>query len=820
MIRLKGVNKYFNKGKRNEIHVINDTTLELEPTGLVALLGPSGSGKTTLLNAIGGLDKADSGEIFVDGERITSKSASGVDEIRNLKIGYIFQDYKLVDNMTVYENVAMVLRMIGIKDEAEIRKRIEYILETLGIYRYRNRMADMLSGGERQRVGIARAIAKNPKIIIADEPTGNLDSANTIEIMNIIKAISRDRLVVLVTHEVELAKFYASRIIELKDGKIINDYANQTDDNLDYRIDNRIYLKDLEKHSNVRSEDMAIDFYGSADDRLDLKIVVRNGNIYIKTANDQRIEVVDSNSAVEFVDDHYREIDKTLYESYDFDFDKVADTSIKERYSSIISFPASVAKGFKKIGTYPLIKKLLFIGFMLAGVFITYALSSIYASLDVQDEDFIQKNRDYMTVETPAMTVDAFTEYENMAQVDYIFPVSSVASFNFKMDFYYQTEEASASLSGSLTDMAQITGEDLICGRLPDNSHEIVVDKLVIDRMFQSDVPKQVGITQAQQMIGQKVEAYPMDDFQIVGITDTAQPVIYADTALFTDILYSGYIAGSMYADQTEISQTEAAQPVMWDYATYGGDITVTSGHLPENDYEVLVPVSMAEGTSIGRQIDASVNGQKLTVTGYYEDNDASGKESTDFYLVNENTIKYDMITDSRTFDIASHDKEAMMGILTEDGYSVQSAYDADKKDYMDDRQSQTSANILICLIIMAISLIEILLMTRSSFLSRIKEIGIYRAIGVKKTDIYKMFLGEIIAITTVSSLVGIIIMSYIFYHLCQISMIAQMFAINPVVIGGAVAIVYVFNSIVGLIPVFNTMRKTPAAILSRHDVD
>lgn len=91
MIRLKGVNKYFNKGKRNEIHVINDTTLELEPTGLVALLGPSGSGKTTLLNAIGGLDKTDSGEIFVDGERITSKSASGVDEIRNLKIGYIFR---------------------------------------------------------------------------------------------------------------------------------------------------------------------------------------------------------------------------------------------------------------------------------------------------------------------------------------------------------------------------------------------------------------------------------------------------------------------------------------------------------------------------------------------------------------------------------------------------------------------------------------------------------------------------------------------------------------------------------------------------------
>ena len=212
MIKLRGVNKYFNKGKKNEIHVINDTTLNLGTKGLVALLGPSGCGKTTMLNAIGGLDKVNGGDIFVDGVKITGRSTSKVDEIRNLNIGYIFQDYKLVDNMTVYENVAMVLRMIGIRDEEEIRKRIEYILQTLGIYRYRNRMADMLSGGERQRVGIARAIAKNPKIIIADEPTGNLDSANTIEIMNIIKAISRDRLVVLVTHEVELARFYGETV--------------------------------------------------------------------------------------------------------------------------------------------------------------------------------------------------------------------------------------------------------------------------------------------------------------------------------------------------------------------------------------------------------------------------------------------------------------------------------------------------------------------------------------------------------------------------------------------------------------------------------
>ena len=153
-------------------------------------------------------------------------------------------------------------------------------------------------------------------------------------------------------------------------------------------------------------------------------------------------------------------------------------------------------------------------------------------------------------------------------------------------------------------------------------------------------------------------------------------------------------------------------------------------------------------------------------------------------------------------------------------GLDVQSAYESEKQTYIEDRSDSTRSTIIVGLVMLAISLIEILLMTRSSFLSRIKEVGIYRAIGVKKTDIYKMFLGEIFAITTVSSLVGIGIMSYILYHICQIEFLTSMFALNPVVVGGAILIVYGFNSIVGLIPVFNTMRKTPAAILARHDVD
>jgi len=180
MIKLSNVNKYYNRRKQNEIHVIDNTSVELPDKGIVTLLGPSGCGKTTLLNAIGGLDSVNSGNIYIDDEQITGRSAGKIDNIRNAKIGYIFQNFNLIDEESVFENVAIALRMVGIKDKKVIEERVNYCLDSVGIYPFRNKDAGALSGGQRQRVAIARAIVKNPRIIIADEPTGNLDSMNTI----------------------------------------------------------------------------------------------------------------------------------------------------------------------------------------------------------------------------------------------------------------------------------------------------------------------------------------------------------------------------------------------------------------------------------------------------------------------------------------------------------------------------------------------------------------------------------------------------------------------------------------------------------------
>jgi putative ABC transport system permease protein len=171
----------------------------------------------------------------------------------------------------------------------------------------------MLSGGEKQRVAIARALVKNPSIVIADEPTGNLDSKNSLQVMNIIKAISKEKLVILVTHEVDLANFYASRIIELQDGKIVKDYENEPKESLEYRLDNKLYLKDFENINNIDKDDINVNIYSdNKQDKINIKLAIKDGNIYIQSEN--KVEVVDENSSIELVDDHYKKIDKSIYE--------------------------------------------------------------------------------------------------------------------------------------------------------------------------------------------------------------------------------------------------------------------------------------------------------------------------------------------------------------------------------------------------------------------------------------------------------------------------------------------------------------------------
>ncbi len=218
-IKVENIVKTFNRHSRNANKVLKGVSFELPEKGLTCIFGKSGSGKTTLLNIIGGLEKADSGKVYIDGECTSGKT----DKIRNAKIGFIFQNYYLEKGYTIAEILRNQMIIAGFKDEKEIARRTEEALKLVDMERFKNKLGDALSGGQQQRVAIARAIVKGSDVILADEPTGNLDAENTMKVMDILKEISKTQLVVIVTHEVSLIKKYADSHIKIVDGELVED---------------------------------------------------------------------------------------------------------------------------------------------------------------------------------------------------------------------------------------------------------------------------------------------------------------------------------------------------------------------------------------------------------------------------------------------------------------------------------------------------------------------------------------------------------------------------------------------------------------------
>jgi len=217
VLKLEKINKSYNNQQ-----ILKDITINFRKNEFVSILGPSGSGKTTLLNIIGSLDKYDSGDLIINNKSTKSFTDKQTDAYRNSCIGFIFQNYNLISHLTIYENIEISLKLKGIKKEIR-NKKINNILKEVGLFEYKNKYPNQLSGGQVQRVAIARALINNPKIILADEPTGALDSETSAQIMKLIKKISKDKLVIMVTHNKKIAKDYSDRIIELKDGQIIKD---------------------------------------------------------------------------------------------------------------------------------------------------------------------------------------------------------------------------------------------------------------------------------------------------------------------------------------------------------------------------------------------------------------------------------------------------------------------------------------------------------------------------------------------------------------------------------------------------------------------
>ena len=220
MIKLEHIFRTFKVGDEL-VHGLDDVTLDINSGEYISIMGPSGSGKSTLLNAIGLLDKLDKGRYLLDGSDVTELSEIEQARVRREKIGFVFQTFHLIPRLTAAENIALPLTLAGVEHE-ERNHRVEEALESLSLSNRGHHRPDQLSGGQRQRVAIARAVVTKPVVLLADEPTGNLDHASGIEVINILEGLNQQGItLLLVTHDIELGE-RAHRIIHMMDGKVLS----------------------------------------------------------------------------------------------------------------------------------------------------------------------------------------------------------------------------------------------------------------------------------------------------------------------------------------------------------------------------------------------------------------------------------------------------------------------------------------------------------------------------------------------------------------------------------------------------------------------
>lgn len=817
MIKLEKLNKYFNKGKGNEIHVLKNINLTLPNKGLVVILGESGSGKTTLLNMVGGLDKPTTGTIHFNNSSFEKYDSKKWDKIRNQEIGYIFQNYNLLHELTVFDNIEMVLKMKGISSKEEITKRIDYITEKLGMFNYQNRKTNALSGGQQQRVAIARALVKNPQLIIADEPTGNLDSKTTIEIMNIIKSISKDKLVILVTHEEEIAEFYGDRIIRLHDGEIVSDYQSKGSGNLELRQDHIIYLKDYKKEVGSFGNIDVISYSDSVSDNLDkigIEIIQRNETLYFKVSSNKykRVKNIDSQSEINLLDEHYTPQEK-IDENHEFDFEKIINTADELKTKSVITVRDSVRYSLRKIDNLTYGGKMLYVVLGMVGALIAISIGLIGQIFNISDEEFIITNRNYINIHVDEINYEDVMALQNLDYIDNINLVNDQIEFTIETEPYYEIRNP-IKLDAHPSDIELLSPDQIIYGTYPETEFDVVIDVLVADGIIK--YLSERGIENYEDIINMsiKIQTTGLEgdygentslNFNIVGISNDYSPTIWLTEELIFSIALTSIV----------------------DYHVFGDGYEIVTGVMPFGPYQVLLHED--SGLIRNNMVPSSIgieSGQ-YDVIGTYRYIKDGVYLNTRNVIVSDLSVMKEAYFNQKDYKLSGteflayvSDIDLAIENLALLGINSSSNYEEDLEDYKEFEFVNSLGLFVFALVGIISSGISIFFIMRSSLSSRIYEVSVYRALGAPKNDIRKMFIVEIAIISTISSLIGYLVMVFILIQSQnQVIEYVKVLYYSPISFFLGIVSLYIINVVFGLLPVNLLLFKTPANILSQYDI-
>ena len=751
-IKVENIVKIFNRHSRNANKVLKGVSFELPEKGLTCIFGKSGSGKTTLLNIIGGLEKADSGKVYIDGECTSGKT----DKIRNAKIGFIFQNYYLEKGYTIAEILRNQMMIAGFKDEKEIARRTEEALKLVDMERFKNKLGDALSGGQQQRVAIARAIVKGSDVILADEPTGNLDAENTMKVMDILKEISKTQLVVIVTHEVSLIKKYADSHIKIVDGELVED-------------------------GEIEETDLAPATYDAVKERSETHSVLttftkstakRNGRLFTF---------------------------KTIFKRNNAGGEKAY----------------SVGNVFKQI----------FI-LALAVVMVFFSFSAFEALSAVTENKTLGKNTVYTNLNS--YSVLRKTDESHYKSIDFFDTEMRTGSFSYG---------GLASLSGievNYTPKAIEEGDEIAVeyGRLPQKGEAIVSRKMAeeLKREFRM---KELNTDKAITLMTFDGE-YP-----ITGITGGDDKIIYLNKEDYVNFLGVYNKIGFSDGEEIFFKDTYGSASFTAEILLYDGEIANDKVRVEINrnslykmmtdttqaDFEVNKTNSRLKNTPYAIQVTGSkVYVEQFEITRDVMDTDIRVYVNKNvlhniFVYISPNLDALSSTGSQYYFEITTESPEQLASLKSDlrdlgvTAVNVGAAYEQENEEEKQDAAS----GLYLYLLVIVLLLIIYFFIEKSASIKNSKEYGIYRAIGVNKSNLLFKECTQAVVHN---------ILSFFVFSVVTVALVAVRYAIMNVAFAGFIGLAAagfatgaVLMTCISLIPYLFVLTESPSEILARYDI-
>jgi ABC-type lipoprotein export system ATPase subunit len=804
MISLKDVFKQYRLGGNRRQTVTDHVNLTLEDKGLVVIYGASGSGKTTLLHLIGGMDRFDSGSIAFDSTVIRRFRFKEWDRLHRRSIAYVFQHHQLLPDKTVLMNLTLALRMRGLKNKDAIALEARSLLAAVRLNDYEDRLVRQLSGGQQQRVAVARGLAIGPDVLLADEPTGNLDSKNALELMRLFKAIARDRLVVLVTHNATIANHFADRILELENGAIVRDVHQVAPPPLTEEFEHQIHLDDYQK-TTLSNDSLRIDRYAiDKTEVLNIDIIERRQTVFLKVdaPSGKRVRLLGEDGGVELVSGEKKRPDVVQLPS-SFRDEAGYHSPRAFRFAELWGMALSTLSGvFAHAKRWVAVLSLI-------GIVVAVSVGLI-GEANAVDIPVATIDPHYIGIEVSRTGIEILEALETVEGVDQVVAFEGAWTFRVATEPYFQVRTP-IDVSAVPIDIRFLDETTLIAGVMPEG-YGVVIDQSVADAMIEGNRDR--GIANYEDILhsdfviqasGDAINMAPdrQIGFPITGIADNQSQSVW----MAEELIYS-FIT-----------------PSLIDYRILGADFQILEGDYPSSETYILlnehypalmqgdIPQSVGLGTGsyyisgIYRYgpDGASYNANKLMVS-------TLDYIRTRFFRF-ENGVKndYEIMVYAKDVDLA-------LANLIDAGYRV--------VDHRFDLETARRMKLLEYANLYVLGLAGLLLcglsvfvIIRSQLIERRYEIGVYRGIGISRREVLRIFLVEAIVVAAVSSVAAFLLtvglMEWAGSSFSRLSI--TQYSVSSILLG--IAGLLVVHILFSLLPVAALLRKTPAELMKQSDL-